>query len=610
SVFSFLNRSTSVDVCATVLSPALASEKPSSSANINSVATQAQIQIEESCQPLAATVVDSDRSDEKDKNRDQNICDQKIEQDACQSYPVDATIQQLKTLLLANERIHKNHYVKKNKDLSGPQEATESLSVEDAIVMGSLEIEMSPLVSNSGCEQHSSTVSETIIEEMPPTVLDHPIASAVQSDTAGIDQMLMNPVNTPTVDTMCLNTLAGKSRQRSFAPTRIQQLNGSQQGRNSSAEMRCKSLSVVVPHQPLQSSKLTRNAHYSGRSRFIPSAESDDDPGDSDYHEDSHAESRIEYDKPAASPVKRKRRINTSMNTSQLHGKRVQAQAFSKSSPLKLASPESTVQSSTSLETIRIRGQFLRKVSLSRVEYCCWVTEDINSAASTPVSSDIWASLKKVVDEGGQSTSMSDFQAINIEGLFTRDLTPCGYIWSFNFKEKHAKSPENHALPQGGRVSPTLDDLVVDSQTSSRAGECPSLKGKDYTAEEDALIVHLKENEKLSWPRIAARFSKRTQTALQVRYCTKLKGRPHQTQSGGLSRPRTGQAQTITVASPMNTQSSRRQYSLRKLRHSSNHDIPRNSYKIKNKRNQGLFRSSQCLHSLTLNLVNALGLIY
>jgi hypothetical protein len=232
------------------------------------------------------------------------------------------------------------------------------------------------------------------------------------------------------------------------------------------------------------------------------------------------------------------------------------------------------IQSSTSSETIRIQGQFLRKVSLSRVEYCCWITEDINSAASGPISSDIGASFKKLADEGGQSTSMSDFQAIDIEGLFTRELKPCGYIWSFNFKEKYAKLPENTTFPWDVRLSPTPDGPTVDNQISPLVDESASSKGKGYTAEDDALIVNLKETEKLSWPRIAARFPKRTQMALQVRYFTKLKGRPHQTQSGGLNRPRTGQAQTITVVSPSNTGSSRRQYSLRRLPCSPDRYVP------------------------------------
>ncbi|KAF3392198.1 hypothetical protein DPV78_010690 [Talaromyces pinophilus] len=50
---------------------------------------------------------------------------------------------------------------------------------------------------------------------MPPTALDASITSAVQSETAGIDQMSMSPVNTPTVDAICLDTLADKGRQRS-----------------------------------------------------------------------------------------------------------------------------------------------------------------------------------------------------------------------------------------------------------------------------------------------------------------------------------------------------------------------------------------------------------
>lgn len=235
--------------------------------------------------------------------------------------PVDTTIRKLRTLLPAIERIHDNHYIEENKDLSEPLQATEILLAKDATVLESLEIEMSPLISDSGCEQHSSTILETFIEEVPPTVLDDPVASAAQLDISGIDQMSMSPVNTPTADATCRDSLADKGRQRSvcqqspiaeaavaqFAPTRTQKLNGSQQGRNSSPEMRCKSLSVVVPHQPLQSSKLTRTARLLARSRFILSAESDDDLGDSDYYENSPVESRIEYNKLVACLVKRKR---------------------------------------------------------------------------------------------------------------------------------------------------------------------------------------------------------------------------------------------------------------------------------------------------------------
>ncbi|OKL55221.1 hypothetical protein UA08_09510 [Talaromyces atroroseus] len=512
-----LGHPASGDICATVVPPASASKDLSSFANINSATTEPRIDIEKSCPPPAAALVASNAFDEKDKNKDHSTYDQKVNQETCQS---------------PTEKIHDNHYAEhyteENTRLCEPSETTETSLAEDLTVTRSLEIGMSPLLSDGEIERHRSPVAEKFLGEMPSTVPDDPIAWAAQSDATCIDQRSPSPAITSTGDAMCLDTLADKGRQQSVCqhsliaeatvaqsePSQTRQVNRSQQGRNTLVGMPCKSLPVVVHRRPLQSSKVSRTTRQSCRSRFIPSTDSDD-PGDSDYHEHSQAESQIEDDEPVARPAKRKRTANTGMNASQLRKKRVQAHSYQRSSSLRVASPESAIHSSTSPETIRIQGQFLRKVSLSRVEYCCCVAEDENSAVSNPISSDIWASFKKLADKGGQSTGMPDFQAIDIEGLFTRELKPCGYIWSFNFKEKHAKSPENHSLPQEGRVSPTLDDLVVDSQTSPRADECVPPKGKDYTAEEDELIVHLKETEKLSWSRIAARFPKRTQMALQ-----------------------------------------------------------------------------------------------
>ncbi|OJJ51309.1 hypothetical protein ASPZODRAFT_148615 [Penicilliopsis zonata CBS 506.65] len=48
----------------------------------------------------------------------------------------------------------------------------------------------------------------------------------------------------------------------------------------------------------------------------------------------------------------------------------------------------------------------------------------------------------------------------------------------------------------------------------------PKLK---FTAEEDALLVELKENKNLTWRQISDFFPGRTSGTLQVRYCTKLK---------------------------------------------------------------------------------------
>lgn len=46
-----------------------------------------------------------------------------------------------------------------------------------------------------------------------------------------------------------------------------------------------------------------------------------------------------------------------------------------------------------------------------------------------------------------------------------------------------------------------------------------------FTAEDDDLLVELKEVRKLTWKQIAEHFVGRTAGALQVRYCTKLKAR-------------------------------------------------------------------------------------
>ncbi|KAI7638968.1 hypothetical protein KC318_g22598, partial [Hortaea werneckii] len=50
----------------------------------------------------------------------------------------------------------------------------------------------------------------------------------------------------------------------------------------------------------------------------------------------------------------------------------------------------------------------------------------------------------------------------------------------------------------------------------------PKLK---FTAEDDALLVELKETKNLTWKQIADFFPGRSSGTLQVRYCTKLKAK-------------------------------------------------------------------------------------
>jgi Myb-like DNA-binding domain len=46
-----------------------------------------------------------------------------------------------------------------------------------------------------------------------------------------------------------------------------------------------------------------------------------------------------------------------------------------------------------------------------------------------------------------------------------------------------------------------------------------------FSAQEDELLVDLKENKNLTWKQIADSFPTRTSGTLQVRYCTKLKAK-------------------------------------------------------------------------------------
>lgn len=67
------------------------------------------------------------------------------------------------------------------------------------------------------------------------------------------------------------------------------------------------------------------------------------------------------------------------------------------------------------------------------------------------------------------------------------------------------------------------DDGVTIKKTSLlKKKKLPKAK---FTAEDDDLLVDLKEMRKLTWKQIAEHFDGRTAGALQVRYCTKLKAR-------------------------------------------------------------------------------------
>ncbi|KAH8599686.1 hypothetical protein B0O99DRAFT_682073 [Bisporella sp. PMI_857] len=99
-----------------------------------------------------------------------------------------------------------------------------------------------------------------------------------------------------------------------------------------------------------------------------------------------------------------------------------------------------------------------------------------------------------------------------------------------------------HTLPNQGHRSkmPRMGD--ADSSMLSQGG-APSVVGLEgmpapaprprgpklkFTAEDDQLLVDLKENKSLTWKQIAEFFPGRSSGTLQVRYCTKLKAKTTQ----------------------------------------------------------------------------------
>lgn len=64
--------------------------------------------------------------------------------------------------------------------------------------------------------------------------------------------------------------------------------------------------------------------------------------------------------------------------------------------------------------------------------------------------------------------------------------------------------------------------LSMTSNGSQKSKMTPKPK---FSQEDDDLLIELKENQKLTWRQIAEHFDGRTAGALQVRYCTRLKGR-------------------------------------------------------------------------------------
>ncbi|EEA25373.1 hypothetical protein PMAA_064840 [Talaromyces marneffei ATCC 18224] len=302
---------------------------------------------------------------------------------------------------------------------------------------------------------------------------------------------------------------------RDYAPTQSQQtdirasdlvrkrqLNKSQQKQSSSTRATSERLSFAVPARNLQSSNTPRAHRHSHRSSSVQST-GYNNLENSDYCGHGHAEDQITSLESEHRPAKRQKRADAGIHPYCQRQGRLQERDRPTASLQSQPSPESIVQNSPSLETIRIDGRLLRKVSLGRVEYCCWFTENTGSTDHNPALSDCLVSFQGQANEQDQWTNISDLQTINIEGLFTRTLEPYGYTWSCSFKEK--STPLQIDRPSHEEDCILGEEDIIGNVESPQFGEISvSAKGNDYSPQEDELIIHLKEVRNLRWSDIAA----------------------------------------------------------------------------------------------------------
>jgi WD40 repeat protein len=95
----------------------------------------------------------------------------------------------------------------------------------------------------------------------------------------------------------------------------------------------------------------------------------------------------------------------------------------------------------------------------------------------------------------------------------------------------------------------TRNDPLVMPKTIAFPGKGKGNHGIPYSAEEDSLLAHLREDLGISWDAMPKYFCGRTRGSLQVRYSSKVKNRnsiPAKPQAPGLHRPTLGEAAVRT----------------------------------------------------------------
>ncbi|KAJ5367845.1 hypothetical protein N7541_001786 [Penicillium brevicompactum] len=131
----------------------------------------------------------------------------------------------------------------------------------------------------------------------------------------------------------------------------------------------------------------------------------------------------------------------------------------------------------------------------------------------------------KVAEDQTSPTRLHDLETIPIRGFLTRQIHLSRVIYSVTFEEQ-----AEYSCSQRSDRATSHYENKIDSQHSKQPPQKGSRAGKPtgptrFPSKDDQLLIKLKEERSLPWKRIAEYFPGRSEGSLQVRYCTRLKGR-------------------------------------------------------------------------------------
>jgi WD40 repeat protein len=132
----------------------------------------------------------------------------------------------------------------------------------------------------------------------------------------------------------------------------------------------------------------------------------------------------------------------------------------------------------------------------------------------------------------------------------TRDELPRSTVpTTFHYPLEAVPTPKNDSASDVKLHHQAQNDPLVMPKTIAFPGKGKGNHGVPYSAEEDSLLAHLKEDLGIGWDVMSQYFCGRTRGSLQVRYSSKVKNRnsiPAKPQAPGSQRPKVGEAAVRT----------------------------------------------------------------